>query len=106
MVTLSSPQPSQTTVAPIFRDEPGGTIGAEDLCGWKVGPNLYLVQSRNPDYARKLSRRSDTRLVAYSVRGGYLRTRAIYASRPQLIRDFLKRYLKVTNEHFSALTTP
>ena len=48
-------------------------IGCHELSAWLVAPGVTLVQSRSPQFARKLSQRSDSRLVARGVAGGYLR---------------------------------
>lgn len=81
-------------------------MGNSEICGWKVAPGYFFVQTRCPDLARKLSRRSDTALVAYSVFGGYLRIYGIPAARPQFVRALLSRYLKVTNAPFSDVVAP
>jgi hypothetical protein len=51
-----------------------GTIGNRDLAAWQVAPGVTWVQTRSPQFARKLSQRSDSRLVMRGVVGGYLRT--------------------------------
>jgi hypothetical protein len=50
------------------------TIGDRWLCAWQVAPGVVWVQTRSAEYARKLARRSDGKLVARGVAGGYLRT--------------------------------
>ena len=50
------------------------TIGDHWLSAWLVSPGAVWVQTRLPQFARKLSQRSDSRLVAQGVAGGYLRT--------------------------------
>jgi len=52
----------------------GDAIGDVALSAWQVAPGVTWVQTRNPAYARKLAKRSDARLVARGVAGGYLRT--------------------------------
>jgi hypothetical protein len=49
-------------------------IGDRWLSAWQVAPGICWVQTRSAEFARKLSRRSDGRLVARGVAGGYLRT--------------------------------
>jgi hypothetical protein len=49
------------------------TIGDRWLSAWLVAPGVVWVQTRSPQFARKLSQRSDSRLVAQGVAGGYLR---------------------------------
>jgi len=50
------------------------TVGDALLCAWLVAPQAVWIQTRLPHYARKLSQRRDSRLVARGVAGGYLRT--------------------------------
>lgn len=50
------------------------TIGTRELAAWQVAPRLTWVQTRSPQFARKLSQRQDSRLVMRGVAGGYLRT--------------------------------
>ena len=50
------------------------TIGTHPLCAWLAAPGVTWVQTREPKFARKLSQRSDSRLIARGVAGGYLRT--------------------------------
>ena len=50
------------------------TVGNRELSAWQVAPGTTWVQTRSPKFARKLSQRSDSRLVAHGVCGGYLRT--------------------------------
>jgi len=48
-------------------------IGTDELCAWQPVPGATRVQTRLPQFARKLSQRGDSRLVARGVAGGYLR---------------------------------
>ena len=50
------------------------TIGNPELSAWQVAPGIVWTQTRSPRFARKLSQRSDSRLVVRGVAGGYLRT--------------------------------
>lgn len=49
-------------------------IGDRWLSAWQVAPGVCWVQTRSPQFARKLSQRSDSSLVVRGVAGGYLRT--------------------------------
>ena len=49
------------------------TIGNRELSAWQVAPGVTWIQTRSPQFARKLSQRSDSRPVARGVAGGYLR---------------------------------
>jgi hypothetical protein len=48
-------------------------IGDRWLSAWQVASGVVWVQTRSPQFARKLSQRGDSRLVARGVAGGYLR---------------------------------
>jgi hypothetical protein len=50
------------------------TIGTRELSAWQVASDVTWVQTRSPQFARKLSQRRDSSLVARGVAGGYLRT--------------------------------
>jgi hypothetical protein len=52
----------------------GDVIGTPELSAWQTAPGFTWIQTRSPEFARKLSRRSDAQLVARGVAGGYLRT--------------------------------
>lgn len=62
------------------------------LCSWSVGGGILWVQTDNPRFSRKLSKRRDTRLVAVGVAGGFLR---IFAARrsPAFMRRLIARYM-------------
>lgn len=67
------------------------TIGPRELRAWQVAPGEVWVQSRSPRHTRRLSQRSDNRLVAVGVAGGYLRTYAFPHSLAWA-RDLIARY--------------
>jgi hypothetical protein len=50
------------------------TIGNHELSAWQTAPGVTWIQTRSPQFARKLSQRGDSRLVVRGVAGGYLRT--------------------------------
>ena len=50
------------------------TIGAHELCAWKVAPGVVWVQTRNAEIAERLKKLKGARLVVRGVQGGYLRT--------------------------------
>ncbi len=49
-------------------------IGGRELCAWQPERGVVWVQTREPRHARRLGQRSDGRLVARGVAGGYLKT--------------------------------
>jgi hypothetical protein len=69
---------------------------------------VVWVQTRSPQFARKLSQRSDSRLVARGVAGGYLRTFEFphgLAWAGRLIARYVKNG-KATNARKSASLCP
>ena len=81
------------------------TFGTPELCTWRVGPRTCRFQTTRPDLARKLSQRSGTRLVAWSVAGGYLRVFE-ETIKPWRARDLVRRFLTATNGAFFKLKRP
>lgn len=68
-------------------------IGTPGLCAWQVAPGVTWVQTRSPQFARKLSQRSDARLVVHGVAGGYLRTFEFHHG-PAWARRLMARYIR------------
>jgi hypothetical protein len=68
------PARSEIQNARISRAAIGEVIGTRDLAAWQTAPGFTWIQTRSPDFARKLSRRADAQLVAVGVAGGFLRT--------------------------------
>jgi hypothetical protein len=61
------------------------------LSAWSVGDGFWWIQTREPRLARKLAKRSDTRLVAVGVAGGFLRIFEMKRP-PAFIRHLIARY--------------
>jgi len=79
-------------------------IGNRELSAWQVAPGLTWVQSRSPQFVRKLSQRSDSRLVVQGVAGGYVRTFE-FPHRLAWARRLIERYTRnetPTNERITA----
>ena len=74
MTAPESPAGSDIQNIAPARVERGDVIGTRDLCAWTTAPGFCWLQTRRPDFARKLSRRSDAQLVAVGVAGGFTRT--------------------------------
>ena len=49
-------------------------VGDRELCAWQPVRGIVWIQTRNPDYAERLAKRKDGRLVVRGVAGGYLMT--------------------------------
>ena len=69
-----------------------GAMSADSFCGWPVRTGVSWIQTREPQLARKLSRRSDTRLVGIGVAGGFLRIFEIRRP-PSFVRRLTARYM-------------
>ncbi len=70
----------------------------DPLSAWSVGDGVWWIQTREPRLARKLAKRSDTRLVAVGVAGGFLRIFEMRRS-PAFVRNLVARYV-AANERF------
>jgi hypothetical protein len=77
---------SISTKAPL-----NSAVGDRALCAWQPGRGLVWVQTRDPKHARRLAQRSDGKLVAYAVAGGYLKTFEFQRSLAWSMR-LIKRY--------------
>lgn len=65
---------------------PNVVVGNRNLCAWQPVRGIVWVQTRDPRHARRLAKRSDGRLVATGVAGGFLRTYEFAHSLPWAIR--------------------
>jgi len=98
---------AQKQLHPTFAPD-GETFGTEELCTWTVCPGVCRLQTRSPEFARKLAARAGAKLVGWSELGGYLR---IFQERiePWRARQLVKRYLTLsetpTNGAFSPETS-
>src|SRR6516162_6660426 len=83
-------------------------IGGPGLCAWQPERGVVWVQTRDPRHGRRLGQRSDGRLVARGVAGGYLRTFEFRRSLGWAER-LLKRYMAAetaTNERSGDAVRP
>lgn len=78
--------------------DPLYTYGPPELCAWRVGPNLCRFQTTSPDFARKLAKRENARLVGWGV-NRFLR---IFQEPmpPRRAMHLVERYLKAANDTF------
>jgi hypothetical protein len=51
----------------------GDTIGNSEISAWLVAPSVCRIQTNSARHARRLSQRSDTKVVGVGVAGDYLR---------------------------------
>lgn len=79
--------------------DPFKSFGPRELCTWSCGHGVSCFQTESPAFARKLSQRSGTTLVGWSVNKGYLR---VFRQKiePWRARRLVSRYLKLTNGVF------
>ena len=70
---------------------PNTAVGDRDLCAWQPGRGIVWVQTRNPLHARRMAKRSDGKLVAWGVAGGFLKTFEFQQSLAWAIR-LMRRY--------------
>jgi len=83
-------------------------IGSPELYAWQPAPGVTWVQTRSPQFARKLSQRGDSRLIVRGVAGGYLRTFEFY-HRLAWARCLINRYTAdetPTNTRKNSLACP
>src|SRR4051794_23661129 len=73
-------------------------MSPNSFSSWPVGSGVSWIQTGDPRFARKLAKRSDTRLVAVGVAGGFLRIFAMHRS-PAFMRRLIARY-EADNERF------
>ena len=67
-------------------------IGDRMLCAWQPVRGVVWVQTRDPKFAANLKRRSDSRLVVWSVHGGYLMTLEFVKKSMAWADRLIKRY--------------
>jgi hypothetical protein len=79
-------------------------IGTDELCAWQPVAGVTWLQTRSPQFARKLSQRQDSRLVMRGVAGGYLRTFEFRHSLTWAQRLLARytRHAEATNARFTA----
>ena len=68
------------------------------LCSWPVESGVSWIQTNDAGFSRKLAKRSDTRLVAVGVAGGFLRIFEMQRP-PAFMRSLIARY-EAANERF------
>ena len=77
-------------------------VGDRDLWAWQPVRGVTWVQTRNPDHARRLAKRSDGRLVVRGMAGGYLKTFEFPRSLAWALR-LMKRYMAAETTANAAL---
>jgi hypothetical protein len=80
--------------------DPSYTYGPPELCAWKVAPGIFWLQTTDPQHARKLDKRKDTRRVAITGVNHY---RRMYEMRGnwRKVKRIVDRYLMSAGDTFS-----
>ena len=78
-------------------------FGEGELCGWKTQPRVFIIQTRRPEFARKLRKRQDCSELATVGVNFYLRKFAV-SGNWRKIRRLITRYLRSAGDQFSAST--
>ena len=81
--------------------DPYRPFGEGELCGWKTQPRVFIIQTRRPEFARKLRKRQDCSELATVGVNFYLRQFAVSGDWRK-IRRLIKRYLASAPDQFSA----
>jgi hypothetical protein len=75
-------------------------FGDGELCGWKTQPRVFIIQTRRPEFARKLRKRQDCSELATVGVNFYLRQFAVSGDWRK-IRRVITRYLRSAGDQFS-----
>jgi len=81
------------------------TYGAQELCVWRVAPGRFWFQTTEPEYARKLDQRRDTRRVAVTGVNHYRRTYEMQGTWLK-VKRIVDRYVMPTSNVFSSRICP
>jgi hypothetical protein len=76
-----------------------GSYGQPELCGWQVYPDVFWIQTTDPQFSRKLEKRDDARRVEVSGVDHFRRTFELRGTRRK-IRRIIDRYLVSAGDQF------
>jgi hypothetical protein len=79
--------------------DPCYSYGPPELCVWKVAPATFWFQTKDPQYARKLDKRKDTRRVAITGVNHYRRTYEMRGNWRK-VKRIIDRYLMSAGDTF------
>ena len=80
--------------------DPYRLFGEGELCGWKTQPRVFIIQTRRPEFARKLRKRQDCSELATVGVNFYLRQFAVSGDWRK-IRRLITRYLTSAGNRIS-----
>lgn len=81
--------------------DPFYTYGPPQLCVWKVAPGTFWLQTTDPQYARKLDKRKDSRRVSITGVNHYRRTYEMRGNWRK-VKGIIDRYIMSAGDTFSA----
>ena len=81
--------------------DPYRPFGEGELCGWKTQPRVFIIQTRRPEFARKLRKRQDCSELATVGVNFYLRQFAVSGDWRK-IRRLITRYLTSAPDRISS----
>ena len=83
-----------------MRTDSSHTYGPPALCVWKVGSGTFWFQTTDPQYARKLDKREDTRRIGVTGINHYRRTYAMRGNWRK-VKRIVDRYIMSASDTFS-----
>lgn len=69
------------------------TVGTKDLCAWATSESTCRIQTRIPQYAKRIPKLVEAERVGYGVKGGYLAIFAVRRTLPWVEREVVNRIL-------------
>jgi hypothetical protein len=79
--------------------------GPRVICAWRVAPGVFWIQTTEPQFSRKLAKRSDARCVEITGVNHFRRTFEIHGTRRKVQR-IIDRYLVSASDQFSRRIWP
>src|SRR5262245_46477986 len=76
------------------------TYGPPELCAWQVEPGVFWIETKEPQFSRKLEKRKDMRCVEVNGVNHFRRTFET-RGRWRKIRRIIDRFLVSAGDHFS-----
>src|SRR5262249_35011130 len=81
------------------------TYGPPELCAWQVEPGVFWIETKEPQFSRKLEKRKDMRCVEVNGVNHFRRTFET-RGRGRKIRGIINRFLVSADEQSSCNASP
>jgi len=81
------------------------TYGPPELCAWQVEPGVFWIETKEPQFSRKLEKRKDMRCVEVNGVNHFRRTFET-RGRWRKIRRIIDRFLVSAGDQFSGNVCP